>query len=85
MNTDMQRRALAARDAHLALMELKQIVDDAAQATHAAELEAVHLAFLPQQGGDVRTALRSVVNRLRSSNFETTLSEAREKLENAAS
>jgi hypothetical protein len=44
MNTDMQRRALAARDAHLALLDLKRVVDEAAQTTHAAELEAVHLA-----------------------------------------
>ena len=44
MNTEMQRRALAARDAHLALLDLKKVVDEAAQTTHAAELEAVHLA-----------------------------------------
>lgn len=44
MNTDMQKRALAARDAHLALQDLKKVVDEATQTTHAAELEAVHLA-----------------------------------------
>jgi hypothetical protein len=31
MNTDMQRRALAARDADLALLDLKRVVDEAAQ------------------------------------------------------
>ena len=37
MNTEMQRRALAARDAHLALLDLKRVVDEAAQTTHAAD------------------------------------------------
>jgi hypothetical protein len=44
MNTEMQKRALAAREAHLALLNLKKVVDEATQTTHAAELEAVHLA-----------------------------------------
>jgi hypothetical protein len=48
MNTDMPRRALAARDAHLALIDLRRVVDEAAQTTHAAELEAVHLARAPE-------------------------------------
>jgi hypothetical protein len=37
----MQNRALAAREAHLALLDLKRVVDDAARTTHAADLEAV--------------------------------------------
>ena len=45
MNTEMQKRALAAREAHLALLDLKRVVDEAALTTHAAELEAVHLAI----------------------------------------
>src|SRR5208283_4941406 len=45
MNTEMQKRALAAREAHLALLDLKKVVDEATQTTHAAELEAVHLAI----------------------------------------
>lgn len=48
MNTELQKRALAARDAHLALLDLKKFVDEAAQTTHAAELEAVHLAIRPR-------------------------------------
>ena len=57
MTTDMQRRALATRDAHLALLELKKLVDEAAQTTRAAELEAVHLAISPRQVGDIRMTL----------------------------
>ena len=85
MSTEMQKRALAARDAHLALLELKKLVDDAANVTHAAELEAVHLAVRSRQGDDVRSTFRVVVDRLRSPDFEATLSQAREKLETAAS
>ena len=36
MNTEMHKRALAAREAHLALLDLKKVVDDATQTTHAA-------------------------------------------------
>jgi hypothetical protein len=85
MNADMRTRALAARDAHLALLELKKLVDDAAQATHAAELEAVYLAISSRQGDDIRSTLRVVIDRLASPNFETTLSQIRERLETAAS
>ena len=46
MNTDMRTRALSAHDAHLALLKLKKLVDEA---THAAELEAVYLAVSARQ------------------------------------
>lgn len=85
MNTEMQKRALAARDAHLALMQLKRLVDDAARDTHAAELEAVHLAVCAHHSGDICTALRVIVDRLKSAEIEATLSQVREKLETAAS
>ena len=85
MNTDMRIRALAAHDAHLALLELKKLVDDAARATHAAELEAVYLAVSARQGADVRTTLRVIMDRLKSRDLETTLSQIRQKLETAAS
>ena len=85
MNADMRTRALAARDAHLALLELKKLVDDATQATHAAELEAVYLAVRSRQGEDIRTTLKVIMDRLTSPNFETTLSQIREKLGTAAS
>ena len=85
MTTDMQRRALATRDAHLALPERKKLVDEAAQTTHAAELEAVHLAISPRQVGDIRMTLRVIIDRLKSPIFEAALSHVREKLETAAS
>jgi hypothetical protein len=45
MNIEMQKRALATREAHLALLDLKKVVDEVTQTTHAAQLEAVHLAI----------------------------------------
>jgi hypothetical protein len=85
MNAEMQKRALAARDAHLALLDLKKVVDEAAQTTHAAELEAVHLAISPKEGGEISTTLQVVAERLRSVNFEATLTRVRESLQTAMS
>ena len=33
MNVQMQKKALAARDAHMALLRLKKLVEDAAETT----------------------------------------------------
>ena len=85
MNTAMQKRALAARDAHLALLDLKKVVDEAAQSTHAVELEAVHLAISPRPGADISSPLRAVLERLGSANFEAILSRARQSLQTAMS
>lgn len=85
MNLEMQRRALAARDAHHALLALKKLVDSAAKSAHAAELNAIHMAIHPMPTSDIRTVLEDVRKLLDSSSFETTLSQAREKLEAAAS
>lgn len=85
MNTDMQRRARAARDAHLALLDLKRVVDEAAQTTHAAELEAVHLAMSPRMHGDTSRQLRSAIESLGSDAFHDSLSRARQSLQSAIS
>lgn len=81
----LQKRALATRDAHLALLDLKKLIDEAAQRTHAAELEAIGLAISREQQSDISTTLRIVVERLRSDDFESTLTQAKEKLEIAMS
>ena len=85
MDADMQRRALAARDAHLALLDLKRAVDEAAQTTHAVELEAVHLAIRPRMDGDIASKLRSAIERLGSDAFQDSLSRARQSLQSAIS
>jgi hypothetical protein len=82
-STKLQKRALATREAHLALLDLKKFVDEATQTTHTAELEAVSLAISPRQGGDSLATLQVVVERLQSQNFEAALFQAREKLQSA--
>jgi len=84
-STNLQKRALATPEAHLALLDLKKFVDEATQTTHAAELEAVALAIRPRHGGDTLATLRVVVERLQSTSFVDVLSPAREKLETAVS
>lgn len=83
-NTTMQRRALAARDAHLALLDLKRLIDEATRTTHAAELEAIGQA-ISSHPTEIRTTLRAVMERLQPSRVEAALSQVREKLEMAAS
>lgn len=85
MNLEMTKRALAARDAHLALLDLKKLVDEAARTTHAAELEAVHLVFSRSQSGDISTALKVVKERMGSGDLEAALTKVRENLEAAIS
>lgn len=85
MNTEMQKRALAAREAHLALLDLKRVVDEATLTTHAAEMEAVHLAISSRPGGDITTTLRGVMENLGSTSFEIALARVRESLQLAMS
>jgi hypothetical protein len=80
MNTEMQKRALAAREAHLALLDLKKVMEEAAETTHLAEMEAVHLAISAGSVGDIAAALRSVLERLEAGQVEATLSRARQNL-----
>jgi hypothetical protein len=81
MNTEMQKRALAAREAHLAPLDLKRVVDEAALTTHAAEPEAVHLAISSRAGRDITMTLRVVMENQGSTRFETALARVRESLQ----
>ena len=85
MKRGKPKRAFAARDAHEALLVLKELVDDAAKTTHAAELEAFYLAVNQDENVGVRRTLQKVAIRLKSPDFDVVLSEVREKLETAAS
>jgi hypothetical protein len=85
MHTDMQRRALAARDAHLVLLDLTRVVDEAAQTTHAAELEVFHLAMSPRMHGDIASQLLSAIESLGSDAFHESLSRARQSVQSAIS
>lgn len=83
MNVQMQKKALAARDAHMALLRLKKLVEDAAETTHAAEFEAIQMAISSSESANVTTTLQVVTNQLKSAHFDTALSQAIEKLEAA--
>jgi hypothetical protein len=85
MNNDMQRRALAAREAHMALLDLKKVVEEAARSTHCIELEAVHLAVSSRRTSDLSTKLGAVLERLASADFEKSLAKARQHLHIAMS
>ncbi|MFZ0821856.1 MAG: hypothetical protein WAM91_17465 [Candidatus Acidiferrales bacterium] len=77
----MHKQAVAARDAHMALLDLKKVVDRAAKTAHAAELEAVSLAVRPSSGREIPASLSVAMEDLRALSFEPTLSQAREKLQ----
>jgi hypothetical protein len=85
MNRGNPKQAFAARDAHEALLVLKEVVDDAAKTIHAAELESFYLAINQDENDVVRRTLQDVAQRLQSPDFDVVLSEVREKLETAAS
>jgi len=85
MNNDMQRQALAARYAHMALLDLQRVVEEAARTTHCLELEAVHMAVSSRRTEDLSSKLRSVLDRLTSADFEAALAKARQSLQMAMS
>jgi hypothetical protein len=85
MRRETPKQALAAREAHQALVELKKLVDEAAKTTHAAELESFHVAIHRGHHGDVQRTLQDVVDLLESPTFDDVVSRAREKLEIAVS
>jgi hypothetical protein len=82
-STDMQRGALVTREARLALSDLKNLVDRAAEKIHAAELEAVGVALGRRQGADPLRALRVAADTLSSPDLEAAVSQARTKMETA--
>jgi hypothetical protein len=85
MNRGKPKQAFAAREAHEALLVLKDLVDDAAKTTHSAELESFSLAVNQEENEGVRRTLQNVAERLKSPDFEAVLTEAREKLDIAVS
>ena len=89
MTRGKPKRAFAARDAHEALLALKEVVDDAAKTIRAAELESFSLATNQDENDaendGVRRTLQNVAERLQSPDFDAMLLEVREKLEIAIS
>lgn len=79
-SSTMRRAALTARDAHTALLELKNLVDNATQKIRAAELEIVGLAIGRTKAQDPLRALRAAAQSLQSPALDAAISEARTKV-----
>jgi hypothetical protein len=85
MQRNCPRQALATREAHDALLDLKKLVDEAAKETHEAELESFSAAITQCECTGARLMLQSVVERFKSPNFDAVLTTVREKLQTAVS
>ncbi len=81
--TNRHQGALITRDAHAALLDLKRLVDSAAEKIHVAERETVGVAIGRWQSDDPLRTLRDAAETLQSPNFEAVVSRAREKMESA--
>jgi hypothetical protein len=81
MDKAAHKGALAAREAHSALMELKDMVETAAKKVHAAEFEAARVAVEGKEVASTLTPLQAVAESLRSPSFEAAVAHARDKVE----
>jgi hypothetical protein len=79
----LQKAALVTREAHQALLELKQLVDSATQKTHTAQLETVGQAIGSSQREDALKNLRSAADAIAPSSFDAAVEQARTKIETA--
>jgi hypothetical protein len=82
-SSKLQHVALITRDARTALLELKILVDNAAEKIRVAERESVGIAIgHPQHENPLRT-LRDAADALQSPDFEAAISLAKEKMQTA--
>jgi hypothetical protein len=81
---DLQKRAMAARDARLALLDLRQLVDDIACITDDAERAAVRTAIKSGDARDASQQLEIASQRLESPDFVAKLADVRAKLKAAS-
>lgn len=84
MDTKSKQRALAARDAHVALIDLKRIVEEIARTAIDAERVAVGKAINHDAQNDSHAQLQQATERFDSPEFTAKLSEVRQKLKAAS-
>jgi hypothetical protein len=82
-NLKLDNGALITRDAHLALAELKKLVDRAAEKVRTAERETVGIAIGYSQDEDPLRTLQDAADALQSPGFEAAVSLAKEKMQSA--
>ena len=80
-NPKLENAALITRDAHVALTELKILVDRAAERLRVAERESVGLAIGHSHNEDPLRTLRDAADALQSPKFEAAVSLAKEKMQ----
>ena len=79
----LQKAALVTREAYQALLELKQLVDSAAQKIRTAELETVGQAVGSSQPDDALQSLRSASEVIEPPHFDAAVAQARTKIQTA--
>lgn len=83
VSTSMQKGALITREAHLALLNLKSLIERAVERTRAAGFETAGMAINPDLTVNPLRTLKVAADTLRSAGFENALAEARKKVEDA--
>jgi len=83
LSSSMCKGALITREAYLALLDLRSLVETAVEEAHKAGLDTVGLTVSPQATSDPMRALRVASETLQSSAFDSALAEARHKIETA--
>ena len=81
LSSSMHKGALVTREAYLALLDLRSLVEAAVEKAHTAELDATGLTVTPQPVGDPLRALRIASQTLLSETFVSALADARTKIE----
>jgi|SRR5215467_1744993 len=83
LSSGMCKGALITREAYLALLDLRSLVETAVEKAHMAGLDTVGRTISPQPTGDPLRALRVAAETLQPSTFDAALAEARGKIETA--
>ena len=83
LSSDKCKGAVITREAYLALLDLRSLVNSAVEKAHTAGLDTVGLTVSPLPCGDPLCALRVASQTLQSETFDHTLAEARAKIETA--
>lgn len=81
LSRSMHKGALVTREAYLALLDLRSLVEAAVEKAHTAGLNTTGLTVSPQPVGDPLRALRIAAQTLQSETFDSALADARSKIE----
>ena len=85
LSRNMQEGALVAREAYLALEDLKKVVERALDKTRAASLDAAGLTVSKEPTGDPLSALTYAADTLQPAVLDSAVSHARNKIQMAVS